>query len=149
MLRAAALWLCLAGAAVAEAIPAGFNDDGINWLRLDEGLRRAKTEDKPVFLLVHATWCPRCREYREQFFDSRVDAFADKVVFVLIDQDQEEHFADQFKPDGAYIPRSMIVKPDGTLVPEINSGRDDYRYFLNTLAPDDLLRVLDAAVALK
>lgn len=148
MLRAALLWLCLAGAACAEAIPAGFNDDGINWLRLDEGLQRAKAEDKPVFLLVHATWCPRCREFQKQFFDARVEGFDEQVVFVLIDQDQEEDFASQFAPDGPYIPRSMVLDSDGAFVPEINSKRDDYRHYLDTMAPDDLLRVLSAAVAL-
>lgn len=149
MLRAVILWLFLAGAALAEAIPAGFNDDGINWLRLDEGLQRAKVENKPVFLLVHATWCPRCREFQEQFFDARVAGFDEKLVFVLIDQDQEKEFASQFEPDGVYIPRSMVLDSDGTLVPEINSNRDDYRHYLDTMAPDDLLRVLTAAVALR
>lgn len=148
MLRGLALWLFLSGAALAEAIPAGFNDDGINWLRLDEGLQRAKAEDKRVFLLVHATWCPRCREFQKQFFDARVEEFDGRVVFVLIDQDLEKDFATQFEPDGPYIPRSMILDSDGNLVPEINSNRDDYRYYLDTMAPYDLLRVLSAAVAL-
>ena len=149
MLRALLIWLALASTAVAEAIPAGFNDKGIQWLKLDEGLERAASEGKPVLVVVHATWCPRCREYSEQFFDERVEVHAEDVVFVLIDQDKEEASANRFVADGPYIPRTFVLRSDGEFVPEINSQRDDYQYYLHTLAPDDLLRVLSAAVALR
>ena len=149
MLRAALLWLALAGAAFAGAIPAGFNDEGIEWLALDEGLARARADGKPVLLVVHATWCPRCREYRAQFFDERVTAHGGDVVFVLVDQDREPRAASRYAPDGNYIPRTMVLAPGGGIVKKINAHRDDYRYFISPRQPGDLLRYLDAARGVK
>jgi thiol-disulfide isomerase/thioredoxin len=145
MLRALIIWMALSTAALADAIPAGFNDEGIKWLAVDEGLKQAAETDKPILLVVHATWCPQCREFSKQFFDARVEAFGEDVIFVLIDGDQERDAANTYAFDGKYVPRTMVLGADGALVPDINSQRDDFRYFLDTRTPDDLLRVLTAA----
>lgn len=39
----------------AGPIPAGFNDAGLKWHDLSDGLAAARAADKPVFMLVHAT----------------------------------------------------------------------------------------------
>lgn len=59
---------------------------------------------------------------------------------MLIDRDQAPDQAATYAPDGGYVPRSMFLTSDGTLNPGLQSGRPDFRYFLN---PDDPRQLLD------
>jgi len=141
------LSLCVcAPSSFAQAIPAGFNDEGIHWHDFDEGQAKAEAEGKAIFVVVHATWCPTCRAYRKLFFDPRVEAAATDVVFVLVDEDAESEVAKNLVPDGAYVPRSFVII-DGVLRTEIRGGRDDFKFFLDTSKPDELLGVLAQAMA--
>ncbi|VDN40284.1 unnamed protein product [Gongylonema pulchrum] len=38
----------------------GFGDD-INWIPWEEAFSKAKSLNKPVFLLIHKTWCGACQ----------------------------------------------------------------------------------------
>ena len=132
--------------ALAEALPAGFNDAQIRWHDLDSGRAKANAEGKPVFVLVHATWCPVCNEYKEVFFDPDVVAASADFVFVLIDREAEPTAAESLAPDGNYIPRSMFLTKTGEVDPSLNSGRRDFRYFLDPSQPADLMSNLQEAL---
>ncbi|MGH1412737.1 MAG: thioredoxin family protein [Pelagimonas sp.] len=56
----------------AQPFLAGFNDRELAWNALDDGLKLAQAQEKPILLLVHATWCPVCREYRNVFSINRL-----------------------------------------------------------------------------
>ena len=38
----------------------GYGKD-IDWMTLEAGLKEAKEKSKPIFLLIHKTWCGACR----------------------------------------------------------------------------------------
>jgi len=61
--------LCLLFSAVA-ANDRGFNA-AIDWgNNLEESIARGKTEEKPVFILIHKTWCGACKRLKTVFADS-------------------------------------------------------------------------------
>lgn len=128
--------------------PAGFNEDEIPWMDLEAGLAEADRTGRPILLVVHADWCPACRDYRALFFDPRVVAYKDKVVFVLIDMDEDHADARRYQPDGGYVPRTMVLDDEGTLVPGIRTYHEDVAYFLNPDHPAELLFALKRAAAL-
>ena len=132
--------------AFAGAKPAGFNDDQITWLDLDTGLETAQASGKPIFLLVHAAWCGVCREYKQVFFHPKIVSLSEQFVFVLVDQDAEPAASESYAPDGAYIPRSMVLTPEGVLRDRIDSGYDEYRYFLDPSSHRQLSKVLRSAL---
>ncbi|MGH1412738.1 MAG: hypothetical protein ACRBB0_04550 [Pelagimonas sp.] len=66
-------------------------------------------------------------------------------MLVLVDQDKEPAQAASFAPDGHYIPRTMVLSPEGILQPEFNSGWSDYLYFLPAEAPEPLWAILKKA----
>jgi len=132
--------------AFAGALPAGFNDAEIRWHDLESGRAKAAVEGKPVFVLVHATWCPVCNEYKAVFFDPDVVAASADFVFVLIDREAEPADAESLAPDGNYIPRSMFLTKAGLVDQSLNSGRRDFRYFLDPSQPGHLLSNLQKAL---
>lgn len=130
----------------ADAGAASFNTGGITWHSYAEGLERAQVEGKPIYMLVHATWCPTCRAFRSVFFERRVEVLSQKLIFVLVDRDQEPEISQAYAPDGDYIPRSMILSPEGVLQEALDSGRSDYRYFLPVEEPGPLIGLLEQAM---
>lgn len=38
----------------------GFGED-IDWVKWDESVETALEQNKPIFLLIHKTWCHACR----------------------------------------------------------------------------------------
>lgn len=144
MTRVAALLIALLfpAALLAGSERHGFNDEGISWWSYEKGLTEAMQENKPVFLLVHADWCPTCRACRAQFFDQRVMELSDDFVFIIVDTDSEKDIARRYAADGGYIPRSMILTPNGRHLERLNSGRADYRWYLHPNHPYELIRML-------
>ena len=143
----AAMACALAMSAQAGPHLAGFNDAQIEWRDIEAGLAEARRTGKPVFLLVHATWCPTCRKYRSVFSDPEIVALSKDFVFVLVDRDKEAAASAAYAPDGEYIPRSMMLTSEGVLRPELNAGRQDYRFFVNPSDPRQLRSLLKAALA--
>lgn len=125
----------------------GFNDEGIVWHDLEDGLSLARAEEKPVYLLVHATWCPTCRQFQKVFFAPSIEALSKEVVFVLVDRDKSPRTSLAYAPDGNYIPRSMILTAAGELREELTSGNPDYRYFLPAFSHKPLAAFLSSALS--
>ena len=128
--------------------PSGFNDGGIAWRTFEDGLQEARRSGKPIFLLVHATWCPVCRVNRSQFFDERVEEMAQRLVFIIVDSELEPSISGRYAIDGTYVPRSMILDPEGRHVEEISGPDPVYRYFLYPELPDELLDLLQQGLTL-
>lgn len=123
----------------------GFNDD-IAWRGLDEGLSEAKETGRPLMLLVHASWCNRCKELKPVFHDDRIEDLSERFVMVNVDQDVEPK-VQAYAPDGSYIPRVLFFdpatgQPDPTL---LNTRRTRTRYYYSPV--DDLAGVMTKALA--
>lgn len=129
--------------ATATAPANGFGDK-IAWRGLDEGFHEAASSGRPILLLVHAAWCPRCKELRPSFFDPQLAELSDKFVMINVDQDAEPASL-KFAPDGTYIPRVVFFDPQGKLDPELlNPGRARFKYFYTR--HDDLVGIMRRAL---
>lgn len=112
-------------------IPADGWNDAIAWRGLDEGLREAKSTDRPIMLVVHTSWCSKCRALKGLFNrDEQLAELSEQFIMVHADQDNVPQ-ATLYAPDGTYIPRVMFLDSDGKLDKELqNPNRSSkFRYF--------------------
>lgn len=124
---------------------AEWNGGAIAWVPLEEGLRRAKAEKKPVCLVFHADWCPHCKNFSKVFDDPRIVSKAKDFVMILIDADEDMDANRKYAVDGTYLPRTIFLSPDGTMAREIHASRDRYLYFFDERNPASLLGGMDTA----
>jgi len=139
---AAAVPLALAGHPAGAAID--FNTS-IGWRGFDDGLALARAQSKPIFMLVHANWCPACKRYAPTFREAAVVAKLRSFVPVLVDSDHDAA-ARRYRPDGGYIPRSLILSSSGEHYADV-TGPYDHQYFLPPSDTDYLLDYLDRGLA--
>lgn len=146
-LAVACLWATSWSAALAaQSAASGYNDAAIRWHGLDEGLAEAKASGRRVLLVVTDPVDPVCLAYRAMFFDAAVVAALGGFVPVLVDQRNEGGQAARYAPGGAYVPRTMVLSPDGAVLAQFNSGWADYPYFYAPDIPAALVSVLNAAL---
>lgn len=119
----------LTGTFAAADLARGWGDE-IAWRSLPEGLVQAASEQKPLCLLVWKTWCGACKALRPKFAaSSAILAESSNFVMVNVVDDEEPQDA-KYKPGGAgYIPRVLFLRPDGSVMTDVQSGNDQYKYF--------------------
>ncbi len=113
-------------------IPAdGWNDD-IAWRGLEEGLREAGETQRPVMLVVHTSWCPKCRALKGVFNldEGEIERLSQDFIMVHADQDVSPQVT-LYAPDGNYIPRIMFLDPNGKLDEDLKNPirAAKFRYF--------------------
>jgi protein-disulfide reductase (glutathione) len=114
--------------------------DKIAWRGLDEGFKEAAETGRPLMMVVHAAWCPRCRELKQRFFEPALAETSERFIMVNLDQDQTPE-ALRHGPDGQYIPRILFFDPQGRLDPALsNPSRSKYKYFYTM--HDDLVGMM-------
>jgi thiol-disulfide isomerase/thioredoxin len=123
----------------------GWNPSQIDWQPYEAGLAQAKAQKKPVCLVFYTGWCPHCRNYSHVFDDPRVVTSARDFVMVHLDADANEAVASKYSPDGAYIPRTFFLAPDGTVDGSIHAPRPSSRFFYDEHDPGSLLAAMDVA----
>ncbi len=90
---------------------------------LDEARAKAKTENKPIVLDLHAEWCAPCRKLeRLTFPDPKVKALLEQTVFLRIDTDKYPEIAQRLGVEG--LPDIRFVLPDGTIIRQLRSFQD-------------------------
>lgn len=96
----------------------------IDWIdNFDSGLARAKQENKPVFLMLHADWCGWCKKtFTETMPDPRIMALKDRFVWVRVNSDKELKYKQQYGQEG--YPMMVVLNPDGTVLKKIDGYRD-------------------------
>lgn len=121
----------------------GFNDN-IAWRGLSEGFAEAKKTGRPLMLLVHASWCPKCKKLKPQFHSPSLAKLSEQFVMVNVDQDLAPE-VEQHAPDGNYVPRILFFDGKGELDASIqNPVRSRYRYFY--MPHDDLIGTMKQAL---
>ncbi|KAJ8305289.1 hypothetical protein KUTeg_015834 [Tegillarca granosa] len=108
----------------------GWGDD-IGWVKLEDGLKLAKEQNKPLLLLIHKSWCGACKALKPDFAAS-TDIKELSSNFIMVQtQDDEEPKGDQYTPDGGYIPRVLFLDPKGKVRKEFTNkdGNQQYKYY--------------------
>jgi thioredoxin-like negative regulator of GroEL len=149
--RAGALIVTVAALVLVAPPPAAvaggdWNDSGIAWESYEQGLAKAKTDKKPVCLVLYTDWCPHCTNYSRVFHDAAIVARAKDFVMIRINKDQHAEISKKHAPDGEYIPRTYFLSSAGVLDASISAPRAQYRYFYDEADPKSLLAGMDAAL---
>jgi thiol:disulfide interchange protein len=139
--------LCALAIATAARAGGDWNDTGIKWMPYEEGLAAAKEAKKPVCLVIYTDWCPHCTNYSKVFHDPRVVEKSKDFVMMRLNGDQQKAITAKYAPDGQYIPRTLFLSADGTLDPDLNTGRSQFKYFYDEMNPASILAGMEAAVA--
>ncbi|MGH1346751.1 MAG: thioredoxin family protein [Nannocystales bacterium] len=122
----------------------GFGE-GIPWEPLEGALAHAKAEGMPIMLVVHASWCKRCKELKPAFSDSEIETLSQRFIMVNADQDEQPE-ALKYAPDGEYIPRVVFISPQGVQdLTLTNEARERHRHFYTP--GDDLAGVMRKALS--
>ncbi|MFT6398197.1 MAG: hypothetical protein ACJAYU_002953 [Bradymonadia bacterium] len=128
-----------------EAAMALWNEPQIDWFTYEEGLATAAAAGVPAIVVVKTGWCPRCTQYADSFSNDDVVAATRDFVMILADQDAVPAVERDLNLDGAYVPRTIFLSPDGAPDRTLNSGRSDYQHFINPSQPEALLALMARA----
>lgn len=120
---------------------------GIEWLRsYDEGLKRARAENRPVLLYFWASWCTWCRQMEAEVFpDAEVSAvIATKFVPVKVDIDRRENamFLARYMVRGT--PTFVVVNGQEEVL--VGRGGKPSGYHLGAMEQEEFLEFLRAFV---
>jgi hypothetical protein len=128
------------------AAPIDWNDGGIEWKSYDEGVALAKTQHRPICLVLYGEWCPHCHNFSRVFHDERVVELSHRFIMVHADIDREPAVNRQFNPDGAYVPRTFFLTPQGELRTDIHENRSRFLYFYDESSSAGILRAMEQAL---
>ena len=114
-------------------------DGPIRWRPWDQGIAEAKTQGKPVCLVIYADWCPKCRSLAPVFKEPELAKLASD--FVMIRQDSDERPAwllERFGALGGYVPRIIFLDKSGKVLEDVTSGNPRYPFFYTPHVADTL-----------
>uniref|UniRef100_A0A914I9H9 Thioredoxin domain-containing protein n=1 Tax=Globodera rostochiensis TaxID=31243 RepID=A0A914I9H9_GLORO len=89
----------------------GFGMD-IDWVPWPQAVSVALDLNRPIFLLVHKSWCGACQALKKSFSTSskRKELLELSNKFVMSNTNDEDETEDEeYAPDGRYIPRLFIL----------------------------------------
>jgi thioredoxin-related protein len=111
----------------------GSKDANIQWKEYTEGMKMAKSRNKPVFLYFHAEWCTYCKKMESTTFkDEKISAYLNEnFISISIDTDKDTEISNQWKVRG--LPTIWFLKPDGTKLDNL-PGYVDEEYLSKVLA---------------
>uniref|UniRef100_F1LCK7 Thioredoxin domain-containing protein 12 n=1 Tax=Ascaris suum TaxID=6253 RepID=F1LCK7_ASCSU len=120
----------------------GFGED-IEWVKWEDAVETALEKNKPIFLLIHKSWCHACKALKKTFQQSNARK-AFKILseyFVMVNtEDDEEPYEEEYRPDGKYIPRLLFLDKNGDLLPEFVNKKAEYKnYAYYYSSPADVL----------
>jgi len=78
-------------------------------------LEQAKTQNKPLLLAFHASWCPPCiKMKRTTYHNPQVIEISLSFIPVMIDEDKQSNLFALYNVQ--YLPTYIIARPDGTTI---------------------------------
>lgn len=105
-------------------VPAADQASAIEWIdNHDSGMARAKQENKPVFLMLHADWCSWCKKtFTETMPDPRITVLKDRFVWVRVNSDKEQQYKKQYGQEG--YPMMVLLDAGGKVLKKIDGYRE-------------------------
>lgn len=80
-------------------------------------------------LVVHTSWCPRCKELSKQLANDELVHLSERFAVVNLDQDNAPEAMD-FASSGTYVPRVLFLDAEGKIDESIVNARSPrYPYF--------------------
>ncbi|MCK5272278.1 MAG: thioredoxin family protein [Sedimentisphaerales bacterium] len=99
------------------------------------GIDQAKSQNKPILIAFHASWCPKCREMKQvTYHDPEVIRTADNFIRIMIDVDKQGDIAKKYNINP--IPAYVILDSNGVAIDT----------FIGYHPPDEFIARLRAAL---
>uniref|UniRef100_A0A183BMN4 Thioredoxin domain-containing protein n=1 Tax=Globodera pallida TaxID=36090 RepID=A0A183BMN4_GLOPA len=128
----------------------GFGDD-IDWVPWDEAIENALDKNKPIFLLIHKTWCHACKTLRKIMQQSNAKKAFKKLseYFIMVNTaDDDEPFEEEYRPDGKYVPRILFLDKNGDTLTDFKNKKAEYKnYAYYYSSPADILNTMKDVIA--
>ncbi len=119
--------------------------DELAWRTLDEAKAEAKRDGRPIMLVVHTSWCPRCKELSKQLGNDELVMLSERFAVVNLDQDNAPEAMD-FSSSGTYVPRVLFLDAEGRIDESIVNARSPrYPYFYTSAR--DVIASMRSALA--
>lgn len=128
--------------------PAGADAWGapeVPWRDFEAGSAEMRRTGRSGVMVLQSDWCLECEAYQEQWRRADVAAFGDELVFILVDVDAEPAVQERYALDGDYVPRTIVLSPDGRPRFQRSGGHPAMDFFVETRSPDELLSLLSRA----
>ncbi|KAK6016698.1 hypothetical protein OSTOST_17815 [Ostertagia ostertagi] len=132
----------------ANPLSHGFGED-IDWVPWEDAIEKALDSNKPIFLLIHKTWCHACKGQHIRIRSRRLSnsqnarkAFKKlSEYFIMVNtEDDEEPFEEEYRPDGKYIPRLLFLDKNGDLLEQFKNKKAEYKnYAYYYSSPADII----------
>ena len=103
---------------------------------------------KPAIVVFHTSWCPHCKNYSWLFHDPEVVRSAGQFVMIRVDRDAAGELNERYGAHGNYVPRTLVVKHDGSVDWSIQGASAEWPYFLDEYDPRELRDLMRRALAL-
>lgn len=124
-----------------------WNYPTIPWRSAEAGLAAMQTSKRPGMVVVMATWCGRCKEYRKLFYDPEVLELSRHFEMILIDEEHSPERAAKWNTDGSYFPRTFFATPSGSVDPSFVTSLPDFPHFFNGQQRAELVATMRRAIA--
>jgi len=119
--------------------------DGLNWLAFNDGMEKAKKENKPIIVDVFADWCQPCKMMDKEIYANEkiIDYLNDNFVAIKVDGESESMINFDAKEYSerewsmnmnvmAY-PTTMFFEPGGKHITRLEGALLDVPLFLDVL----------------
>jgi thiol:disulfide interchange protein DsbD len=111
-------------------IPSSFSESESNeiiWLDYEEGIEKARLENKTVLIDFYTDWCTYCTEMDEDTYSkSSIIEKTEQFVCIKVDGDARSDLVGKYDIDG--YPTTLFLSPNGTEVHRVvgYSGPNDF-----------------------
>jgi len=94
--------------------------DGIHFFEggLEKAVALAGKEHKPLFIMVHASWCAVCKRMKKEVLPQKQagDVFNDRFISLMVDYDSTEGVIIRSQYEVKGTPTFLFLGPDGKLI---------------------------------
>ncbi|MFQ5471058.1 MAG: thioredoxin family protein [Gammaproteobacteria bacterium] len=129
--------------------PVDWNDEHIPWHSYQEGMELARSENKPVMMIIYAEWCSTCHAYKYIFQDLDIVTASRQFIMVRVDADKYPELNNRFDMDGAYIPRTFMLHKTGNLMYRIYPDSSSLKFFIGADEPQKFIQLMQLALSEK
>ena len=148
------IFLCLfailaSTANAADPAKIDWNDKQLHWLSYQQGMAQLKQTGQRGILIVYADWCGTCKAYSSFFKNPEVVRALGGLVLMRANKDAEPQTSKKYGDDGQYVPRTLALSSDGSILKQAYEKQDEFAYFIGADRPDDLIQILQRVKAAK
>jgi thiol-disulfide isomerase/thioredoxin len=124
---------------------ARWNYPAIAWTTSEAGLTSMKSRSRPGIVVLQGDWCGHCRAYSGLFRSPAIQELMTHFEPILVDSDSPE--ADAFRKTGSYVPRTLFLRPDGSVDATLVAPHPRFPHFFSVKDEQELILTMKTAAS--